>query len=96
MTCEVLSAFFLDAGFLGIMLSRQPWLVQGILRTAEGVSAVPAEQVLGALSALLALCVVLFAARISCMVRLVRKGPDAHVDESRLAGPGQAAVATGK
>lgn len=77
------------AGWVTTEVGRQPWIVYGVMRTADGASPHPPE----ALSLTLALFVVsylfVFGVGAAYVLRLVRKGPQAF-DSSRPAhgGPG--------
>jgi cytochrome d ubiquinol oxidase subunit I len=78
------------AGWITTEVGRQPWIVYGVLRTADGASKIGA----GPLALSLALFVVaylfVFGVGIAYVLRLVRKGPQAF-DTTRAAqgGPGR-------
>lgn len=61
------------AGWYTTEIGRQPWLVQGVLSTAEAVADVPAPMVLGTLIGYLAIYAGLLLAYISVVVYLARK-----------------------
>jgi cytochrome d ubiquinol oxidase subunit I len=62
-------------GWIVTETGRQPWAVQGILRTADATSPVPAATILSTL-VLFVLCYgVVFAAGIYYINRLIAKGP---------------------
>jgi cytochrome d ubiquinol oxidase subunit I len=65
------------AGWITTEVGRQPWIVYGVLRTADGASKIGA----GPLALSLALFVVaylfVFGVGIAYVLRLVRKGPQA-------------------
>lgn len=70
------------AGFIAILAGwtvaetgRQPWLVTGLLRTADAVSPVPASSVVVTLALFLVVYGVVFAAGIRYMNRLINRGP---------------------
>jgi cytochrome d ubiquinol oxidase subunit I len=67
------------AGWYVTEIGRQPWLVTGVLRTAEAVSAVPAPTVALSLSAYLVIYAALILAYIVVLTRLALKGRDAAV-----------------
>jgi cytochrome d ubiquinol oxidase subunit I len=63
------------AGWVVTESGRQPWLVQGILRTADATSPVPSASILGTLI-LFVLCYgIVFSAGIYYINRLIAKGP---------------------
>ncbi|MCA3635090.1 MAG: cytochrome ubiquinol oxidase subunit I, partial [Methylobacterium sp.] len=53
---------------------RQPWLVTGVLTTAQAASAVPAGMIGTTLAAYLAIYAVLLVAYISVLFHLAKKG----------------------
>ncbi|MFH1599290.1 MAG: cytochrome ubiquinol oxidase subunit I [Pseudomonadota bacterium] len=61
------------AGWYVTEIGRQPWLVTGVLRTADAVSATPAPIVGLSLSAYLVIYLVLLAAYVSVLFHLARK-----------------------
>jgi cytochrome d ubiquinol oxidase subunit I len=61
------------AGWYTTEIGRQPWLVQGVLSTAEAVAAVPAPMVLSTLVVYLAIYVALIAAYVSVLFYLAGK-----------------------
>ncbi len=61
------------AGWYVTEIGRQPWLVYGVLRTADAVSAVPAPMIAATLAAYLATYVFLIAAYVSVLFYLARK-----------------------
>ncbi|MCQ4162973.1 cytochrome ubiquinol oxidase subunit I [Roseomonas sp. GC11] len=69
------------AGWYVTEIGRQPWLVTGVLTTAQAAGPVPAGQIGLTLALYLSLYAVLLAAYIAALFRLARKGrahPDAH------------------
>jgi len=64
------------AGWFVTETGRQPWVVQGLLRTAETASPVPAQSVLTTLSLFIAVYAVLLLAFLYYGGKLVQKGPD--------------------
>ena len=74
--CVPLGFVGVIAGWMTAEVGRQPWTVQGLLRTADSVSPVPA----GAVAASLALFVVVYlflgGAFVYFVDRLIKKGPD--------------------
>lgn len=79
------------AGWYVAEVGRQPWLVQGFLRTAEGVSTLPVEKVFGSLTAFLTLYTALLAAYIYYLVRTIRRGPDSAGKQPKIQAPARPA-----
>ena len=78
------------SGWITTEVGRQPWLVYGLMRTADGVSAHDAAQVGFTLALFVAVYMIVFGAGTIYMLRIIRKGPE--VDESLQppqGGPGQ-------
>ena len=61
------------AGWYVTEIGRQPWLVTGVLRTSDAVSAVPAPVIAGSLTLYLAIYGLLLAAYIGVLLHLSRK-----------------------
>ena len=96
-----LMTLMIPAGFIATLAGwyvaeagRQPWLVQGVLRTAEGASSLPAEQVLSTLITFFVLYAVLFFAYVFYMVRTIRRGPDSVPQGQEPKAPARPAFAT--
>ncbi|MGE5168946.1 MAG: cytochrome ubiquinol oxidase subunit I [Rudaea sp.] len=78
----------LPAGFVAVLagwtvteVGRQPWVVYGLMRTADGVSpSLTGGDVLASLALYLVVYLIVFGAGIFYMVRLARAGPPAQVD----------------
>lgn len=67
------------AGWVTTEMGRQPWVVYGLLRTSEATSPLnSAAQVGTSLILFVVVYFALFGTGISFMLRLVRKGPQAH------------------
>jgi cytochrome bd ubiquinol oxidase subunit I len=66
------------AGWVVTETGRQPWLVQGILRTADAVSPVPAASVATTLALFVVVYGVVFSFGIYYINRLIAKGPQDH------------------
>jgi cytochrome d ubiquinol oxidase subunit I len=78
------------AGWITTEVGRQPWLVYGVMRTADGVSRHPASQVGFTLALFVAVYLVVFGAGTVYLLRIIGKGP--KVEESQHppeGGPGQ-------
>lgn len=57
-------------------VGRQPWIVYGLYRTAEAVSAIPAIQILFSMGLLILFYLLLFFLFLYLMVRAIRAGPE--------------------
>ncbi len=75
------------AGWYTTEIGRQPWLVEGVLTTAEAVAEVPAPMVLSTLLAYLAVYVVLLGAYITVIFYLARKASRGEPVSTRPAIP---------
>ena len=63
------------AGWYVVEIGRQPWLVQGLVRTMDVVSPLPPERVLFSLTLFVIIYSLLFAVYLYFMRKLIRKGP---------------------
>lgn len=63
------------SGWYVVEVGRQPWLVQGLVRTADVVSRLPAERVLFSLTLFVITYSLLFAVYLYFMRKLIKKGP---------------------
>ncbi|MDX1391693.1 MAG: cytochrome ubiquinol oxidase subunit I, partial [Rheinheimera sp.] len=63
------------AGWYVVEVGRQPWLVQGLIRTKDVVTPLPPERVLFSLSLFIITYSLLFAVYLYFMRKLIRKGP---------------------
>ena len=78
------------AGWFTTEIGRQPWLVHGLMRTAEGVSAHGAPQVGVTLALFVVVYLVVFGAGTVYAIRLMRRGPVLHEGEVPvIGGPGR-------
>jgi cytochrome d ubiquinol oxidase subunit I len=73
---------------------RQPWIVQGILRTADAVSPVPGASVLTTLILFILVYGVVFSFGIYFINRLIARGPQEVAGEH--AKPSQPVLASGR
>jgi len=80
------------SGWYVTEIGRQPWLVQGVLSTADAASAVPAAAVGTTLALYLTLYVLLLAAYVGALFHLARKGDRSSAPGTPVTG---AAVAGG-
>lgn len=66
-----------QVGWMTAEIGRQPWIVYGIMRTSQGLSAVvTANQVLASLIMFTVIYALLFAVFIYLLTRKIQKGPD--------------------
>jgi len=66
-----------QVGWMTTEIGRQPWIVQGLMRTSEGVSAsVNANQVAGSLTMFVAIYILLFTLFIFLLDRKIKNGPE--------------------
>jgi cytochrome d ubiquinol oxidase subunit I len=78
------------AGWYTTEIGRQPWIVQGLMRTADASSGHSFAQMSLTLALFVVVYFALFGAGIGYMLRLVRKGPKTDEgQEVTLGGPGQ-------
>src|SRR5690606_9977041 len=75
------------AGFVAVIcgwivaeVGRQPWVIYGVLRTADAVSPVGAGQVTTTLLALLIVYAIIFSVGVLYILRLIAEGPVAGSD----------------
>jgi cytochrome d ubiquinol oxidase subunit I len=74
------------AGWFTTEVGRQPWVVYGLMRTADAASAHSAEALGFTLALFVAVYLVVFGAGTGYALRLISKGP--KVDEGLLPNPG--------
>ena len=77
------------AGWFTTEIGRQPWVVYGLLRTADAASNHSVTQMTITLVTFIVVYFSLFGVGLGYMMRLVRKGPKAHHDHQPHGGPGQ-------
>ncbi|MCW2246566.1 cytochrome d ubiquinol oxidase subunit I [Azospirillum fermentarium] len=80
------------AGWVVTEAGRQPWLVYGHLRTADGVSLVPAESVAVTFGLFILAYGVLLAAFLAFFLRMVARGPGDADDPPHFQNKAKAAV----
>lgn len=87
-------AYSTPLGFLATLsgwyvaeIGRQPWVVHGLMRTADGVSAIEPGRVLYSLIALAVVYGIIFTAYIHYLTGFVRKGPEVAVPAFSPATP---------
>jgi cytochrome d ubiquinol oxidase subunit I len=69
------------AGWFVAEVGRQPWVVYGVLRTADAVSPVPGGSVLTSLALFVVVYGIIFGAGVYYMSKLVEHGPDETPEE---------------
>ena len=69
------------AGWVVTESGRQPWLVHGLLRTADAISPVPAASLLGTLALFVVCYGIVFSMGIYYINRLINKGPEGRALE---------------
>src|SRR5690606_34181691 len=78
------------AGWYTTEIGRQPWVVYGLMRTADAVSAHGAAQLGFTLALFVIVYLLVFGVGIFYVLRLVRKGPQlGEGGQSGTGGPGQ-------
>jgi cytochrome d ubiquinol oxidase subunit I len=78
------------AGWITTEVGRQPWIVYGVLRTADGASKISAAPLALSLALFVAAYLAVFGVGIAYVLRLVRKGPQAFdVQGTPQGGPGR-------
>lgn len=74
------------AGWVVTEVGRQPWVVQGLLRTADSASDLTAPAVAGSLLLFTAVYLFLLAAFVYFLLRVIRSGPQATVPPELVRG----------
>ncbi|MGH8452276.1 cytochrome ubiquinol oxidase subunit I [Pseudomonas sp.] len=77
------------AGWITTEVGRQPWVVYGLMRTADAASNHSVTQLSISLALFVVIYFSVFAVGIGYMMKLVRKGPQPHHDHPPQGGPGQ-------
>lgn len=77
------------AGWITTEVGRQPWVVYGLLRTANAASNHTVTQLSVSLALFVLIYFSVFAVGIGYMMKLVRKGPQPHHEHPPQGGPGQ-------
>ncbi|MEO6032570.1 MAG: cytochrome ubiquinol oxidase subunit I [Burkholderiaceae bacterium] len=78
-----------ELGWIVAEFGRQPWLIEGVLPTAAGVSSLGATTVLMTIIGFAVIYTVLFAIEMALMLRAIRRGPsdDHPAPSAARAGP---------
>lgn len=75
--CIPLSLLAINMGWMAAEVGRQPWVVQGLMRTTDGVSpVVSAGEIWGTLGLFVLIYLVLFIAWLRIFVGIIKKGPE--------------------
>jgi cytochrome d ubiquinol oxidase subunit I len=78
------------AGWVTTEIGRQPWVIYGVMRTADGVSAHSATQLSITLALFVVVYLLVFGAGLVFMLRLIHAGPAAEDASAHIpGGPGQ-------
>ncbi|MGQ0442196.1 MAG: cytochrome ubiquinol oxidase subunit I [Methylophilaceae bacterium] len=78
------------AGWFTTEIGRQPWIVYGVMRTADAVSKHAASTLAISLALFIVVYLFVFGIGVAYVLRLVRKGPTAHEgDLIHYGGPGK-------
>jgi cytochrome d ubiquinol oxidase subunit I len=64
------------SGWVTAEVGRQPWIVYGLMRTAAGVSPIPAGNVVWSLALFIVIFGIVGASYFTYMLRTLRGGPD--------------------
>jgi cytochrome d ubiquinol oxidase subunit I len=79
--CFPLPLIAINMGWAATEVGRQPWIVQGLLRTSDGVSpVVSAGEIWATLGLFGLIYLVLFIAWLRIFLGIIRKGPDDVVE----------------
>ena len=81
------------AGWVVTESGRQPWLVQGILRTADAISPVPGASILGTLTLFVFAYGIVFWMGIYYINRLIAKGPEGRAVDAAEGVPSRPLMA---
>ncbi len=76
------------AGWITTESGRQPWVIYGLLKTADAASPVPAGSVATSLGIFIVVYLTVFGAGLFYLLRLAAKGPE-QTPESPKGGPGE-------
>ena len=83
------------AGWVVTESGRQPWLVHGILRTADAISPVPAASIAGTLALFVVCYGIVFSMGIYYINRLIAQGPKGRALEESEGLPSRPLAAAG-
>ncbi|NYT81585.1 cytochrome ubiquinol oxidase subunit I [Alcaligenaceae bacterium] len=77
------------AGWVTTEVGRQPWIVYGVMRTADGVSPHGATELAVTLALFIVVYFVLFGAGTAYVLQLIGRGPVPQVEDTPEGGPGE-------
>jgi cytochrome d ubiquinol oxidase subunit I len=79
------------AGWFTTEIGRQPWIIYGLMRTADAVSPVSATQLGLGLAVFVVVYCLVFGTGTGYLLKIIAKGPqaDAHPDHAPQGGPGE-------
>ena len=88
-------------GWMAAEVGRQPWIVQGLLRTSDGVSPlVSAGEIWTTMGLFVVIYLVLFIAWLRIFLGIIKKGPEDAAEmleaEKASAGPAPAPAGAGR
>lgn len=69
----------INTGWMVAEAGRQPWVVYGLMKTAEGVSPIAVSQVIFSLATLVIFYTVLLIADVYLIIKYAKKGPETEV-----------------
>ena len=84
-----------EAGWIVAEVGRQPWVIEGVLPTAVGVSSLGAGTVLLTIAGFTLIYTVLFVIEMKLMLRAICKGPEGHAPKDDRHVPPQPQLASG-
>ncbi|OPY58460.1 MAG: Cytochrome bd-II ubiquinol oxidase subunit 1 [Syntrophorhabdaceae bacterium PtaU1.Bin034] len=85
-----------ELGWITAEMGRQPWLVYGIMRTSEGVSPVPAGNVVWSLALFIVIFLAVGGSYLYYVLRAFRRGPDMDSPIPPVQRPAGTRIAEGK
>jgi cytochrome d ubiquinol oxidase subunit I len=75
------------AGWFVVEVGRQPWLVNGLYRTVDGASVLPASNIIWSLTSFVTVYSAIFSAFLYYLLLVIRRGPEAHDDSDPVLTP---------
>ena len=83
-----------ELGWIVAEVGRQPWVIEGVLPTAVGVSSLGAGTVLLTIAGFTLIYTVLFVIEIKLMLKAIRKGPKGELSRDDRHVPPQSSLDT--
>ena len=83
------------AGWFVTEIGRQPYIIQGVMRTSEALSPVPGSSVAISLAVFVLTYAVVFGAGVYYIVKLIRQGPSIEADDYGAHGVKKPPLITG-